>query len=221
MLLTAILLAAGQSKRMGLNSAKSSPVKRNKLLLPYKKTTQAIILHILKKVFQSNIPQIIVVVGYQSRKLRTIVQSSQLLKSGRRKCSLDFVENRNYRSGLASSICAGMNGISSDTDAVLIFLGDQPDISVQTMHKIIRRATRSRKSVVVPVYQGQNGHPVLFKKKYFNQLRRLASLSGKKVRGARVLLENNPNDISFVKVNDQGIIRDIDTWQDYQSITNL
>ena len=216
MRLTAILLAAGQSKRMDLNSPKSSRVNRNKLLLPYKRTKQPIILYTLQKVLQSNIPQIIVVVGYQSRKLRTVIKSS---KSGRGKRSLDFVKNNNYRSGLASSIRTGMNRISTLTTAVLIFLGDQPEISVRTIEKIIRRATRSRKSIIVPVYQGQNGHPVLFKKKYFNQLRRLASLLGEKDIGARIILEKNQHDIAYIKVNDYGIIHDIDTWQNYKSLT--
>lgn len=212
--LAAIYLAAGQSQRLGVN----------KLLLPYKKLKlvnldimQPLILHGLYTLLQLNISKIIIVTGYQANQIKHVIKTSLLFDGVKSRSTVDFILNKNYRLGMASSISVGMSQISSDIDAVLICLADKPRITPKTIIQIIYRANRSRKSIILPVYRDREGHPVLFKRKYFSQLRRLffRSVKTKQDYGARIILENNITDISRVIVNDIGIIQDIDIWQDY------
>lgn len=214
---SAILLTAGQSQRLGIN----------KLLLPYKtiksngiKTNQPVILHSLYTLIQAKIPNIIIVLGYQGKKIQNEIQVSPIYKHKHLKSEIKFIMNKKYKSGMASSISTGMSQIPDNTDAVLICLADKPSIKIKTIIQVISRAKHSRKSIVIPVYWSKEGHPVLFKKKYFTRLHRLFSPEVKLEQdyGARVIINRNLSDISRVKVTDIGIIQDIDTWQDYNRL---
>jgi molybdenum cofactor cytidylyltransferase len=219
MYLTAILLAAGQSQRLG----------KNKLLLPYKKikssgieTIQPVILHSLYTLLYSDIKYIIIVLGFQGKKIQQEIQSNPIYKQGNTKCRIKFIINKYYRFGMASSIFTGITKIPVKTDAVLVCLADKPSIKTKTIMHIITRAKRSRKSIIIPVYRGREGHPVLFKKKYISQLHKLFSPLAKIVQdfGGRAIIDKKPTDVSRVNINDIGIIQDIDTWQDYYQQIN-
>jgi molybdenum cofactor cytidylyltransferase len=155
----------------------------------------------------------VVVVGHQATKLKKNIKL--YLETKRREVPIEFALNKYYRSGMASSIRAGMKRVSLTTDAVLITLGDKPKIAVSTILSLIHRIPKTRKSIILPIYQGQTGHPVIFKKNYFSQLTSLNPSKLKQDYGARFLIEENQDDILKVKVNDAGVVRDIDTWQDY------
>lgn len=216
MKLTAIILAAGQSKRFGIN----------KLLLPYKKNHKTadipaypLILYSLNTIMQVSRLPIVVVVGFQAKKIELVVRSYQQQVQDREKGIIEFILNKHYQTGMASSIRVGMKRVPFDSSAAMIVLGDQPCITAKTILLLIRRAQNSIKSIILPVYKGQMGHPVIFKKKYFNQLRRLYPSAEKRERGARYLLEKYQQDISYVVVNDKGILQDIDTWNDYHNLS--
>lgn len=209
-----ILLAAGQSQRLGIN----------KLILPYKPVQysginkhQPIILHSLYSLIRANIPEIIIVLGYQGKIIKRIIQSSRIYRQGCIKTKIKFIYNRRYKTGMASSISTGMSQVLKHTDVVLIYLADKPGIKTKTIIQIILHANHTRKSIVVPVYMNKEGHPVLFKKKYYSQLQKLYSPKTKRMQdyGARNIINRYRSDISRVKVDDIGIIQDIDTWQDY------
>lgn len=214
MFCSAILLAAGKSQRLGIN----------KLLLPYKtiksnynKIYQPVILHSLNTFIQAEIPLIIIVLGYQYKIIQNKIQTSLIYQQGISKSKIRFIFNRNYKTGMASSIATGTSLISDHTEEVLICLADKPGIKPKTISQIIARAKQSKKSIIIPVYDDREGHPVLFKKKYFTQLKNIYSKKVKKTQdyGARYIIDHNPSDVFRFKVKDKAVIQDIDTWQDY------
>jgi molybdenum cofactor cytidylyltransferase len=185
----AMILAAGESRRMG----------EAKLLLPFGGKT--IIEIIIEKVIRSKVDKILVVLGSNKKKIKEKIRSFPL----------EFVFNRNYRSGMLSSIQAGFRALPEDTQAVLIILGDQPSISSEVIDKVIAAYKKTKKGIVLPVYKRERGHPVLIDTKYRQEV---AKLSPK--IGLRELVYNRPDDILEVEVETSSVLRDIDDVEDYR-----
>ncbi|GAH79831.1 unnamed protein product, partial [marine sediment metagenome] len=142
--ISALLLAAGESKRMG----------RQKLLLPF--GTSTIIEQTIDNLLNSRADEIIVVVGYRAQELVT--------KIGRK--PLKIAVNPHYQQGMSASIIAGLNLIDNNAKAVMIALADQPGISSKIIDKLIAEFRQDNKGIAIPVYQGNRGHPVIFSIKY-------------------------------------------------------
>jgi molybdenum cofactor cytidylyltransferase len=189
-LISAILLAAGESRRMG----------RTKQLLSFGQST--ILEETVKRLLDSMIDELIIVLGYDAERLR----GSLLLRDKR----IKFTVNPRYSEGMSSSIRCGVLSADSTAEAFLIALADQPLIRPEVINLLIDRYLSSRSGIVVPVYRGVKGHPVIFSKKY---LKELASLSGD--IGARRLLEKYAEDVETVKVDSAEILLDIDREEDY------
>lgn len=189
-MISAILLAAGESRRMG----------RTKQLLSFGQST--ILEETVKRLLDSMIDELIIVLGYDAERLR----GSLLLRDKR----IKFTVNPRYSEGMSSSIRCGVLSADSTAEAFLIALADQPLIRPEVINLLIDRYLSSRSGIVVPVYRGVKGHPVIFSKKY---LKELASLSGD--IGARRLLEKYAEDVETVKVDSAEILLDIDREEDY------
>jgi len=200
---TAILLAAGQSKRFG---------RGNKLRKEINGKT--LIQHAVLCILQSNINKLIVVVPPESESLKMDFDQQQLSKTL-------FVSNTNYQSGLASSIKAGVEHCEH-SDLILIGLADMPHVKTDTVNVLLNAANNKIKQeefvpeIFVPTYLAKQGNPVLFKssmKPY------LMDLSGDK--GARVLIESlkhqNNKSVEFVSVDDPGIHHDYDLQSDFDT----
>jgi len=184
----AIILAAGESKRMGFP----------KMLLEFDGITM--IERVMSNVIGSMVVNAVVVLGSESEKIIKLVE----------KTSLSSCYNRNYKEGMLSSVKCGFRQISGDTAAVLVFQGDQPFITPLIINSLIEAFRGSDKGIVVPVYNKKRGHPLLVANKYFKEVQLIDASDG-----LRVLAQRFPEDVLEVDTSEPGIIRDFDTYIDY------
>ncbi len=183
-----IILAAGESRRMGFP----------KMLLPFGDTT--IIETIIHNVSQSVANDIMVVLGAEKEAIAVKVK-----KTNTRYCF-----NETYKDGMLSSVKCGFNNIPFDFSAALIFPGDQPMITTMTINKVVNAFLFSGKGLIIPVHKNKHGHPLLIDRKYKNEIENISPSIG-----LQALADRFSNDVFEVKTDDPGILKDIDTYEEY------
>ena len=124
---------------------------------------------------------------------------------------LDVVRNVAWQSGMASSIRRGLDNVATDAEAVLIFLADMPNVSVDLANRTLA-AVRNGAPASYPIVAGVPGHPVAVSRCMFSALH---DLSGD--HGARGLLAGR-SDVVSIDTTDVGAIQDIDTWSDLREL---
>ena len=187
-MLAAILLAAGESKRMG----------QLKQGLPLGNST--ILEQSIDNLVHSKIDELIVVLGYRAEELREKV-------AGR---PVKTVINPEYEQGMSTSIIAGLHLVDDKAQAVMFVLADQPFIDSTIVDRLIDQFSRTSKGIVIPTYRGRRGHPVIFAISYKEELLRL-----KGDVGGRQVVKEHPDDVLEIPVDSEGINVDIDTVSDY------
>jgi len=185
-LITAILLAAGSSSRMG----------RAKLELDLGGRT--VFERSLSALLDSSVDRILVV--------QPAAGAPGVPATDR----VQVVTNPHAEEGMASSIRAGMAALPEGTRAVLIALADKPLLKAETVTMLINRFHREGVPIVYPTYQGSQGHPVLVASELFADLEQLEGDSG-----AKLLLRKYVERAVGVETDDTGILLDIDTPEDY------
>lgn len=183
-----IILAAGESKRMGFP----------KMLLPFGDMT--IIETVIQSVTQSYANDMIVVVGAEKEAI-----IAKIKKTKARCCF-----NERYKEGMLSSVKCGFNNLPFDFSAALIFPGDQPMITAKTINSVIDAFLFSGKGLIIPVHKNKRGHPLLIDRKYKIEIENLSPSIG-----LHALADKFSNDVFEVKTNDPGILKDIDTYEEY------
>jgi molybdenum cofactor cytidylyltransferase len=184
----AIVLAAGESKRMG------SP----KMLLPFNGKTM--IENVIENIRGSKVENIVLVLGSDCEKIMKVVEGMHV-----RHCY-----NENYREGMLSSVKCGFSFLPGDFRAALVFLGDQPMILPVTINSVIDAYLKGEKGIVMPVTDRKRGHPLLLDSKYRNEIMRLDSKEGLKA-----ITYEFSSDVLEVEVNTTNVLEDIDTEEDY------
>ena len=187
-MISAILLAAGQSKRMN---------GENKLT----KEIQGIplIKHSVKNILASSIDELIIVLGHQKEIIEKLIDKNEKIK---------FIFNKNFENGMASSIKIGLNNLSEKAEAFFICLGDMPMVNKDTYNQLIK--SRNNKEIIVPTLKGQQGNPILFSK---STKEKIMTLQGDV--GAKKILELNKSKILNVDISDQSIKKDFNTKDDF------
>ena len=193
-MISSILLAAGQSKRM---------LGENKLIKNVKGIP--LIKCALNNILKSHVNEIIIVLGYQNETIEKIIDKTDRIK---------FVFNSNFETGMASSIKKGINNLSEKTDAFFISLGDMPSISYDTYNQLIK-CYKNRKAII-PMFKGQKGNPVLFSKLF---KRKILSIQGDS--GVKKILEINKKEVLNLEINDPGIIKDFDSPNDFNNFDKI
>jgi len=182
--LAAMILAAGESKRMG----------KPKQLMPLGRTT--ILEQTVDNFLDSKVNEVIVVLGHRAEEAKRLIAARPV----------KLAINPNYQQGMSTSVIAGLSMVDSRAEAVMIALGDQPFIDSQTLNRLIDEFYSYNKGIATPVYRGRRGHPVVFAMRYKGELLRL-----KGDIGAREIVDRHPDDVLEVAVNCEGICIDIDT----------
>jgi len=190
----AVILAAGESSRMNTN----------KLLLPFK--GKSIIRTVIGLVMESDVDNYILVTGAYREALMDEIAGMPI----------NECHNPDHKQGMLSSVRCGIAQLPDKAVAALVFLGDQPMISSETVNLVIREYHQSENGIILPVSNGRRGHPILIDRKYFSIIGELDPSTG--LRG---LILKYPHDIAEIEVNMPGILRDIDTLQDYMNETKL
>src|SRR5262245_20131192 len=186
-MICAIILAAGKSLRMGTQ----------KLLLPF--ADQTVIAHVADQVIKSPIRQVLVVTAEQSEQIETALKGKRL----------SIVINPDFEGDMLSSIRCGLRALPA-CEAVMILLGDQPAIRSELVGEMIRIYETSNASIIVPTYRGKRGHPILFSSRYCDEVQKKFEGSG--LRG---LLSAHPEQVHEMKVDDEGVLADMDNPADY------
>jgi molybdenum cofactor cytidylyltransferase len=189
----AIVLAAGASTRM----------KTQKLLLPF--NGKSMIETVLDNVALSIGKNIIVVLGSHRNEIRKVIGNRQVC----------FCVNENFMDGMLSSVICGFSALPKSAKAVLLFLGDQPNIPHAVTDKVVKAWRRNNKGIVIPTFNSRRGHPGLFEIKYITEIGKLDP-----TKGLRTLSERYKNDVLEVECNFPAILKDIDTPEEYQMEIN-
>lgn len=188
-MISAILLGAGESKRMG----------KDKLSLPWGKKT--IFEQCLQTLQRSKVKEVIVVLNRRNKGLVPVLSGA----GGK------VVINPDSKKGMSLSIRRGLQSVSPKSRGVLIALGDQPLLKTQTINALIEVFEKGESEIIAPSFKGRRGHPVIFHRKHVKELLKLRGDAG-----AKSMIERHPEKVCIVPVKSPGVIRDIDTWEDYR-----
>jgi len=189
-MISAILLAAGKSERMN---------GENKLI----KKIQGVptIKHSINNILASYIDELIIVLGYQKEIVEKHIDKNKKIK---------IVFNKNYKSGMSSSIKAGLNKLSIKTKSFFICLGDMPMIKHDVYNLIIK--SRDKNEIIVPTYNEQQGNPILFDK---SMKEKIMVITGDV--GAKKILKLNKNKIFKLVISNHFITKSFNTQDDFKN----
>ena len=182
-----IITAAGMSTRQG----------KNKLLIRLCNET------IIEKTINNFIDQyldIFVTVGYQKELIVPII-------ADRFRNDIQIVENKDYDSGIASSIKAGISAAGVGYDYYGFCNGDKPFIKVKTIKILLKYLVENKPLILVPIYQEQSGHPTFFSKEFIKDFDLISGDTG-----GREVIKKHPEAVIYLPINDEGIILDMDKY---------
>ena len=191
--LAAIILAAGDSTRMG----------RPKALLPLGKDT--FLSRIVNLAIADGLDPVKIVVG------RHAVEINEALAD----LSASLIINMQPELGQLSSLRLGLDSLPEEVDGAVVFLVDHPFVKAPALASLLEAFEAGEGEIVIPVYEGQRGHPVIFGRAVFEELFN-APLS----QGARAVVRADPKRVVEVDVDDPGILADIDTPEAYEKALN-
>ena len=183
-----VVLGAGRSSRFG------AP----KQLLPFEDTT--LLGQVVRNANASNLDQVVVVLGRASEELRASVDFGRA----------EVVENAAYGTGCASSLLAGMDAADESCEALMLLLGDQPGVRAKFIDFVLAEWGRERPWASVTSYREKLGHPFIFARQAFDDLR---ELHGDKA--VWKLIEAYPNRVLQVEI-EAALPPDVDTPEDYE-----
>ncbi len=187
--ITAVVLAAGESKRMG----------QTKQLLPWGNTT--ILGQVLQNLKASSVHDILVISGHDTEAVETVAQTEQV----------HTLRNTQYASGeMLSSLQTAVRHLPSSTDAILVMLADQPLVTSATINQLLTAYRQGKGDIIAPVYNGQRGNPVLISRRFFTDLLALPTGSA-----PRALLKQHPEAVYLVEIADESVLIDLDDEDTY------
>ena len=183
-----VVLGAGRSSRFG------TP----KQLLPFGDTTM--LGQVVRNANASSLDRVVVVLGRASGELRGSVDFGRAV----------VVDNTAYGTGCASSLLAGMDAAGKDCEALVLLLGDQPGVRAEFVDAVLSEWSSSRPWASVTAYGGGLGHPFVFAREAFEQLRRLHG-----DKAVWKLIEAYPQRVHRVEI-ESPLPPDVDTPEDYE-----
>jgi molybdenum cofactor cytidylyltransferase len=187
---TAVVLAAGEGRRMG----------QSKQLLPWGGTT--VLGRTLENLRASTVHDIVVVSGHKADAVKAIAGEQ----------GLATVYNRDYAVGeMLSSLQVAVRQLAANRSAALVTLADQPMVRPGVIDLILDAYRKGKGDLLAPFYRGRRGNPVLIGRRYFAEL--LALPPG---AAPRDLLQRHPDDLVMVEVDTDSVLRDLDRPEEYE-----
>lgn len=201
-MISGVILAAGASSRMG----------QAKAALPVGTTGETVVARVVKTLIRGGVPRLVVVAGAHIDAVRAAMPASAEATAGRPRVTI--VEHPEWERGQLSSLLAGLDALDDPLlEAVLVTLVDVPLVAESTVAAVIGAWRRTRAPIVRPVTGDRHGHPVIFDRAIFHDLR-----SANPDVGAKAVFESYRDRVLNVEVNDPGAFEDIDTPEDYERV---
>ena len=195
-MISAIILAAGESRRMGV---------QNKLLLQI--DSEVLIRKFVKSVSNSLVDAVLVVVGFEAEKIKAVLHDQ----------AVKFVDNPSYEEGMTTSIQSGVKASSNESTGLMICLADMPFAETSDFNILIQAFNDYRRTesslIIIPVFQGKRGNPVLFSEVFRDKI------LTHKGEGCREIVRQFPHFVKEVSMENDNLLRDIDTPEDYMFVT--
>jgi len=193
--IAAVVLAAGQSRRMG---------RKNKLLADV--GGMSLVRRTVETVVKSSVKSVVVVTGHQASDIKVALKELDVV----------WAHNDGYEHGLSTSIATGISALADGVDGVLVCLGDMPALEYLHINQLIEGFNPDcGHSIGVPVHRGKRGNPVLWPRQFFDEM---SKISGDV--GAKHLIGENVSLVYEVEFEDTAVLTDIDTprqLSEYQS----
>ncbi|HID53306.1 MAG TPA: putative selenium-dependent hydroxylase accessory protein YqeC [Anaerolineae bacterium] len=187
---TAVVLAAGQSSRMG----------QVKQLLPWGETT--VLGQTIRHLKGTAVHDILVVSGYEADKIEMIA-----LREG-----VHAIRNTQYAQGeMISSLQTAVRQLPEWVTAVLVILADQPMVPPEVIDQLLFAYWQGMGSLIAPEFDGRRGNPVLIGRDHFAELLTLTP-----DEAPRTLLQRHPADLHLVSVSSAAVLHDLDSPEDYE-----
>lgn len=196
-MISVIILAAGQSKRMG----------QPKMLLPW--GTVTVIEHVISVFANAGMEDILIITGGVHERIQEIILKCREIYP------VQSVYNRDYENGeMLSSIQCGLRYIAEKAiGAAMIGLGDQPQVQERSVRSVRDAFLQTESPLVVPSYQMRRGHPWLVARPLWGEILEMSS-----VQTPRDFLNAHAKDIYYVEMETPSILADLDTPEDYQAL---
>jgi len=183
--IAALVLAAGQSRRMG----------SNKLIADI--AGEPMVARTVDAALASKASPVVVVTGHQSDRVRAALAGRKVI----------FAHNERYAEGLSTSLRTGLDALPADIDGAIVCLGDMPSVTASHLDRLIAAFDPDGGAAIcVPSFNGKRGNPVLWAKAYFPEMREVAGDVG-----ARHLIGAHGDEIREVAMPDTGVLEDLDT----------
>lgn len=193
-MIPSVILAAGRSERM----------RRPKALLPIGQAGDTFVAHLIATFRDADTDDVVVVIRPGDTPLRAAVE----------RCAARVAQNPDADRGQLSSLIAGLDAVDRPgVRGILVMPVDIPLVRAQTITAVKAAFVRSSAPIVRAVHRGQHGHPVIFARRVFDELRRADPHTG-----ARAVVHAHAHDLLNVEVDDPGILRDVDTPEDYERL---
>lgn len=183
-----VVLAAGESRRMG----------QLKALLPFGSRT--VIEQVLQPLLSAELSEVAVVLGHRAEDIAAVLEP----------LPVRLFRNPDYRLGMTTSVQVALRSLNPVPDAYLLALVDQPQIGRSVIQQLLTAHARTRKGLVIPVWQGKRGHPLLLAAAY-----RPAVLGLTPDQGLNVVTRGYPHDTLEIPIANDDILRDMDYQEEY------
>ena len=198
-MISGIVLAAGASSRMG----------QAKAALPLGQTGETVVARVVRTLLEGGVPNVVVVAGAHIDAVRAAMP--------RHESRARVIEHLGWAQGQLSSLLAGLDAIDDPLlEAAVVTLVDVPLVRSATVADVIAAWRRTRAPIVRPAQGSRHGHPVIFDRSIFADLR-----SADPDTGAKAVFEIHRERILNVEVNDAGAFEDMDTPADYKKLTSI
>jgi molybdenum cofactor cytidylyltransferase len=185
-----IVLAAGESRRMG----------RLKALLPFGAGT--VIEQVLQPLLHAELAAVVVVLGYRAADITTVIQH----------LPVQILHNPEYQHGMTTSVQVALRDITPLPDAYLLALVDQPQLRPELIQQLVFAVAHTGKGMIIPTHHGKRGHPIILARRYRQEVLALGPH-----QGLNVVTRGHPDDTLEIPVESDDILRDMDYQEDYEA----
>ena len=172
---------------------------RHKMLLPLGQTT--VVEQIVEQLLRSIVDDVVVVVGHEGKRIEDLLERTDAR----------VVYNKDFREGMLSSVRTGITACDVNCQGILLALGDQPSIHCSVVDKLVEKFQAGSGQILVPVYDGRRGHPLLFDALYCQEI-----MSCFDDTGLRGLMERHADKVATIETDTDDVLRDMDYPLDYE-----